>query len=96
MTTSYRPKLDVTTVLSSIDTSYYMSLVWILRWMIELRCLDIRLEVAMVSSYMCMPREGHLNAIFHILSHLRKHHNTEMVFDPSDPVIDESKFRRQD
>ena len=40
---------------------------------------------------MDLSREGHPEQIFHILSYLSKYHNTEMVFDPSDPVIDESK-----
>ena len=39
-----------------------------------------------------MPREGHLEQLFHIFAHLKNYHNTEMVFDPSYPVIDESTF----
>ena len=50
----------------------------------------------MMSSHMALPREGHLEQIFHIFSYLRKYHNTEMVLDPSDFVIDESKYQRRD
>ena len=49
-----------------------------------------------MSSHMAMPREGHLAQLFHIFAYLKKYHNTEMVFDPSDPVVDESKFQQQD
>ena len=54
-------------------------------------------EVSMMSSHLCMPREGHLEQIFHIFGHTKKHHNVEMPFDPSLPDdIDMSKFSRQD
>ena len=50
----------------------------------------------MMSSHMALPREGHLEQLFHIFSYLSKYHNSIMVFDPSDPVVDESKFQRKD
>ena len=50
----------------------------------------------MMSSHMALPREGHLEQLFHIFSYLSKYHNTEMVLDPSYPVIDESKYQRRD
>ena len=31
-----------------------------------------------------------------IFAYLKKHHNTELVFDPTDPVIDEYHFRARD
>ena len=45
---------------------------------------------------MAMPREGYLNKLFHVFAHLKKYHNTEIVVDSSDPVIDESKYQRKD
>ena len=45
---------------------------------------------------MDMPRKGHLEKLFHIFDNLKKYHNTEMVFGPSYPVIDESKFQRKE
>jgi hypothetical protein len=50
----------------------------------------------MLSSHLALPREGHLAQTFHVFAYLKKYHNTEMVFDPSDPVIDESVFGQQD
>ena len=37
-----------------------------------------------------------MNELFHIFAHLRKYHDTEVVFDLSDPVIDESKYQKRD
>ena len=50
----------------------------------------------MMSSHLALPRKGHLGQLFHIFAYLRTHTNTEMVFDPSDPAIDESLFQEQD
>ena len=68
MTTSYRPELDVTPELAPKEAAYYMSLIGILRWMVELGRVDICLEVSMMSSHMAMPREGHLSQLFTYLS----------------------------
>jgi hypothetical protein len=50
----------------------------------------------MMSSHLALPREVHLQQVLHIFAHLKKSHNTEMVFDPSNPVIDESVFEHKD
>ena len=76
MTTSYRPELDITPELDPTKAAYYMSLIGILRWMVELRRVDICLEVSIMSSHMAMPREGHLSQLFHIFAYLSKYHNT--------------------
>ena len=45
----------------------------------------------MMSSHMALPREGHIIQLIQIFPYLSKYLNTEMVLDPSNPVIDESK-----
>ena len=50
----------------------------------------------MLSSHLVIPREGHLEELIHIFTYLRKHMNTEMVFDPSVPNIDKNYFQLQD
>ena len=50
----------------------------------------------MMSSHMAMPRQGHLYQVLHTFGRIKKYHNTEMVFDPSDPVIDETNFDKRD
>ena len=96
MPTSCGPELDFTKELEPIDASYYNSLVGMMRWIVELGRIDICLEVSMMSSHLALPREGHLKEVLHIFAHLKKHHNSELVFDPSDPPIDESLFERKD
>ena len=50
----------------------------------------------MMSSHLALPREGHLEQVLHIFAYLKKYHNTELVYDPSDPVVDENDFKRRD
>ncbi|KAI2498678.1 hypothetical protein MHU86_15800 [Fragilaria crotonensis] len=40
-----------------------------------------------------MPREGHLEAVFHIYAYLEKKHNARIVFDPTYPEIDITVFK---
>ena len=96
LSSNYRPELDVSDVLNNTELAYYQSLIGVLRWAVELGRVDICLEVSMMSSYLAMPREGHLEEVYHIFSYLKRHHNSEMVFDPSDPEIEPDKFQRQD
>ena len=81
--------------LGSTDAAYYMSLIGVLRWIVELGRIDVCLEVSMMSSHLALPREGHLEQVLHIFAYLKKYHNTELVFDPSDPVVDEGEFERK-
>ena len=92
---NYRPEIDVTDELEGAEASYYMSLIGILRWMVELGRVDICVEVSMMSSHLALPRKGHLAALFHMFAYLKKHHNAEMVFDPTEPDIDEAQFPRE-
>ena len=88
LTMSYRPELDVLSELTSRDSTYYQSLIGILRWIVELGRIDICLEVLMMLSHLAMPRKGHLDQVLHIFAYLCKYHNTELVYDPSDPVVE--------
>ena len=96
MPTSDRPELDVTPVLNAGYSAYYMSLIGVLRWIIELGQVDVCLETNAISSHMTMPRKVHIESLFYIFIHLKKYHNTEIVFDPSDPDLDLSLFERKD
>ena len=64
--------------------------------MFELGRVDIYVEVLMLLSCLAIPREGHLHQLFHMFAYLKKHHNTEMVFDPSVPNFIADKLQRQD
>ena len=96
LTTIHRPELDVSHESNSTDSSHCQSLIGILRWMVELGRVDMCPEVSVMSSHLALPREGHLQQPLHVFACLKKYHNAEMVFDPSDPVIDHSKFAQHD
>ena len=49
-----------------------------------------------MASMMALPREGHLEQLYHMFAYLRIKHNSAMVFDPSEPTINESSFQRED
>ena len=96
ISTTYCPEIDVSPELSQSDASYYQSLIGVLRWIVELGRVDICLEVSMMSSHVALPREGHFEQLLHIFAYLKNKHNTELVYDPSDPVVDEAKFDQRD
>ena len=66
--TSYSPELGITPELISTDAAYYQSLVGILRWIVELGRVDNCLEVSLMSSHLTLPRESHLDKLFHIFA----------------------------
>ena len=65
-------------------------------WMVELGRVDICCEVSQMSSHLTLPRESHLNQLYHIFLYLKSHHNTEMVYDPSEPEIRMDLFEKED
>ena len=93
---NYRPEIDLSDELDPVMAAYYQSLIGILRWAVELGRVDITCEVSMMASHLALPREGHLQQLFHIFGYLKRNHNSEMVFDPSDPQVDMNQFPRQD
>ena len=93
---NYRPEVDVSPELSPIKASYYQSLIGILRWIVELGRADVCMETSAMASMMALPREGHLKTLLHMFAFLKIKHNGVMVFDPTEPDIDETKFRKED
>jgi hypothetical protein len=93
----YRPELDVTPELGSEQATYFQSVIGVLRWAVEIGTkVDILAEVSMLSSCLAMPQEWHMEAAFHIFAYLKNRHNTRMVFDPTYPDIDMSRFKEVD
>ena len=79
----YDPMMDLSAELGPIFLNYYQTQIGVLRWMMELGRIDIITEVSILASQLALPREGHLEAVFHILGYLKGHQNTRMVFDPT-------------
>ena len=88
----YEPELDESTPLNAELSSYYQSILGVMRWMVELGRIDIATEVSLFSSHLAYPREGHFEEALHIMVYLRQKHNSRLVFDPTYPNIDMTNF----
>ena len=61
--------------------------------MIELGRIDIIAEVLLLSSHVALPREGHLEAVVHVMAHVGQKYNFRLMYDPLHPEIDHSSFK---
>jgi hypothetical protein len=92
----YKPELDEIPELDPTTANFYQSQIGILRWCVELGSIGIITEVSMLSIYLFLPREGHLEAVFHVFAYLGLHHNARVVFDPKYPSVDMGTFIKTD
>ena len=83
LTSNYRPDINITEELGEDESSYYQSLIGVLRWIVELGQVDIFCKVSMLSSHLALPRCGHLSQVLHMFAYLKSHANSEMVYEPS-------------
>ena len=88
--------MDVTDELTPEMSSYYQSQCGVLHWMIELGRVGMITEVSLLASQMALPREGHLDAMFHLFGYLKNKTNSRLVFDLTYPEIDMSHFQKHD
>ena len=49
----------------------------------------------MMSSHMALPQEGQLSHLLQVFSFIRKYHNSELVLNASNPVMDTSLFEQK-
>ena len=49
----------------------------------------------MTPSHLALPKEEHLNQLWHMLAQLKKCHSDELVLDPSDPALGTSEFEQR-
>ena len=92
MQTSYTCELDMTPELDEKYSTYFQSLIGVLRWIVELGRVDVCLECSLLSSHLALPREGHLEQLLQVFAYLRNYHNYELVYDPTCPEVEMSKF----
>jgi hypothetical protein len=96
MTSNYRPELGYTPFLDVSAANYYMELIGFLRWIVELGCIDIMIDVSLLSSHTLQPRQGHLDQVFHIFGYLKRNRCAAIVFDESSVDWDENSFTKHD
>ena len=89
----YHPSTDTSRELDSDGVRYFQELIGVLRWAIELGRVDILLEVSLLSTHLALPRIGHLTQVYHIFSYLKTSPRRRLFFDPTSPLISQSRFR---
>ena len=92
MTVGYRPEHNVSEELTDDGVQRYQELIGVLRWAAELGRVDILLEMAMLSTYMALPRKVHMVQVYHVIGYLKTHSKRHLFFDPRHPDIDERAF----
>jgi hypothetical protein len=91
-TADYLPELDPTKELELERARYLAGIIGILRWCIELRRIDIIMEVSLRSQFLACPHEGHLYQAFHVFGYLKKHARSWMVFNKTELEVAQSGF----
>ncbi len=66
----YGPSTDLSDLLDPDCSLFYQHLIGVMRWMVELGCIDIATEVSMLSFYLAYPCKGHLENTLHVLGYL--------------------------
>jgi hypothetical protein len=89
----YRPEMDQSKELGPYQATYFAGLISTLRWCIELGQIDIIVEVSLLSRFLACPREGHMQQACHVFGYLKKHARSRIVFDETEPAINQSRFR---
>ena len=88
----YWPELDQSDDLSPELAARYLQLIGVLRWVVELRRIDISTEVAVMSQYLELSLLEHLRCLYHMFEYLMKNEVSMVFFGPFQPKFDESTF----
>jgi hypothetical protein len=54
---------------------------------------DILVAVSMLSCYLVLPSEGHLQQVFHLFAYLKHCKRSRMVFDYTETLFDPNAFK---
>ena len=83
----YRPELDTSAECDERQTNFFQNVMGVLRWLVELGRIDIAYEVSILSSYLAVPRTGHLQQALHIVKYIDIHSSNEITFDPQEYIL---------
>jgi hypothetical protein len=93
---NYAPWLEESPELKADGVQRFQELIGQLHWAVEIGRVDILLETSPLSSYLAMPRVGHLKQALHIFGYLKTHPKRKLGFDPAHPAINENRFQKCD
>jgi hypothetical protein len=88
---NYAPWLKETPGRKADGVQRFQELIGQLWWAVEIGRVDILLKTLLLSSYLTMPRAGHLEQALHIFGYLKTHPKRKIGFDPSHPEINENR-----
>ena len=83
--------MDTSLELDLDAASYYLTVIGILRWTIELEIINTISKVSLLLS--CV---GNLDAAVHVMAHVGQRCNYKLVYDTSYTEIDPSLFKKCD
>ena len=86
MASDYHPKVDDSPLLSDNDASKFRSIIGSMNWLITLGRFNTFYSTNTLSRFAMAPREGHLKAVFRILSYLKTFPKGRLLFDTSYPA----------
>ena len=72
----YEPCMDVFPLLLTDEASYFQTNIGVMIWMVDLGRKYIAVKVSQLSSFLAMPRQGHLVISLHVISYLKTKHNS--------------------
>lgn len=88
----YKPELDTLPELGQDEITFYQEIIGMLRWVIEIGCVDITTEISMMFSVQAAPREGHLEQLLRIVAFLKMKPKLTFYVGSHYAIVDENAF----
>ena len=96
LSSGYRPDMDCTAELKAEGVQRYQEIIGQLRLAIEFGRVDILMETSLMSAHLALPREGHLEQVFHIVGYLKSHKKMRILFDSGYSKVKQNWFKEYD
>jgi len=93
---TYKPELDDSAHLDKEGIQYYQSLVGALNWIVTCGRIDIAFATSTLAKYNAEPREGHLDAAYHVFGYLRQTSSKGIVFNGGSPRVVQEEYTQDD
>ena len=94
MRTGYFPELYVSPVLNKYQENYHQDFIGVLRCSVDLGCINIHVEVDLLSHYLSQPQKLHLDHYLTIFSYLKHYSCSRVLFDSNAVAWNESQFNK--
>ena len=91
---NYHPSEETTVELDANGVQYFKDIIVVLRWEVELGRVKLFLELDLLYTHLALPREGHLQQVYHIFGYLKKSPRPRVFMDLDHPNIDESRSKK--